>query len=150
MDDIATWLTAQINDDERVALKAKAMRYDLPTDAPWERERIIADQIGGTSKAVAVHRIVAIFANPNRVLAEIDAKRQRIAWLMAQQHDMPEGFPTYDSCRLLAQPGELGDLEVGYCSCGLDGWRTQLLRFEALPYEDRADYPPEWRPKPVS
>lgn len=57
-----------------------------------------------------------------------------------------EDFPTYDSCRALFQPGGLGDLEVGYCSCGLDARRRQLIKFEALPYADRPGYLEEWKP----
>jgi hypothetical protein len=69
----------QLGEDERVTLKAKRMRYDVLTDAPWERERIIADSIGGNSAVVAVHRMVAIFANPDRVLAEVERGRRDIA-----------------------------------------------------------------------
>lgn len=76
VDELVVFLRAALDCDEQVALKAKAMRYDLPTDAPWERERIIVEQVGGNSSAIAVHRMAAIFAHPDRVLGEVEAKRR--------------------------------------------------------------------------
>jgi hypothetical protein len=76
MDDLVTWLRAQLDEDERVARSAASFPYQAPSNAPWERERIIAERVGGRSRAVATHRIVATFANPARVLAEVDAKRR--------------------------------------------------------------------------
>jgi hypothetical protein len=83
--------------------------------------------------------------DPARVLAEVEAKRKRIAWLLEREHDMgDEDFPTFSSCRILNEPGSLGDLAVGYCSCGLDSWRNQLFRFEAQPFAGRDGWREEW------
>jgi len=76
MTDRTTWLRVQLNEDEQIAEKAAAMRFDLPADAPWESARILADHIGGSSRAVATHRVVAVFADPRRVLAVTGAHRR--------------------------------------------------------------------------
>lgn len=84
-------------------------------------------------------------AAKRRALAECEAKRLRIQWLMSLHHDMgAEDSITYESCRILAKPGELGDLEVGYCSCGLDARRNRLYKFDALVWSDHPDYQAEW------
>jgi hypothetical protein len=152
LDDLIAWLRAQLDDDERVARAAVA--HAPGRWVPMYRD-VHAVVLGngtheqrhvGTAESGELATFLSDWS-PARVLAEVDAKRRRLDWLAARQHDMgPEGFPTYDSCRLLVQPGELGDLEVGYCSCGLDGWRNQLYRFEALPYADRPGYQESWRP----
>lgn len=121
--DHMTWLRAQIDEDERVTLAA------------------IGGYLYPDGHDAAIDAFLDRF-DYGRILAEITAKRQRIDWLINREHDMGgEDFPTYDSCRILIKPGELGDVEVGYCSCGLDAWRNQLFRFEALPYAGRPGFP---------
>lgn len=116
--DLITWLRAQLDDDEGVARKAAAFPYEEPTDAPWERERVITDSLGGNSRAAATHRIVAIFANPARVLAEVDAKRRILDAL---------------------EPEASGE--------SLDArFHAHLIRLLALPYAGRDGYREEWRP----
>lgn len=85
--------------------------------------------------------------DPDRELRDVAAKRARLDWLAGMEHDNDgEDFPTYDGCRILAQPGELGDLEVGYCSCGVDSLRDRLYRIETLPFTEHSDYDESWRP----
>lgn len=76
VDEFFPWLRGQVDADEQLARKAAAFPYGLPTDAPWERERILADRIGGTSRAVAVHQVMAVFGDPRRVLAFAGALRE--------------------------------------------------------------------------
>ena len=74
--DCVTFLTRLLDAEQHLATKAKTMRYDLPTDAPWEQAHILADRVGGDSSAVAVHRVLAVFSNPDRVLAEVRVRRR--------------------------------------------------------------------------
>lgn len=67
VDEFLLWLRGQVDADEQLARK---------TDTPWERERILADRIGGTSRAVAVHWVMAVFGDPRRVLAFAGALRE--------------------------------------------------------------------------
>ena len=83
--------------------------------------------------------------DPARVLRQVAATRARLAFLEDLGHDMgDEDFPTFSSCRMLPAPGDLGDVEVGYCSCGRDALRLGLYRIEAQVYSDRDGYNPDW------
>lgn len=151
MGDLIAWLHARLDEDDRAAQACIDEVGSERVGDPYYDDSGVADRDAFPSYPWgACDRELAFMAGPGhpaRVLAEVDAKRRRLDWLAARQHDMgPEPFPTHDSCRLLVQPGALGDLEVGYCSCGLDGWRNQLYRFEALPYADRPGYQESWRP----
>jgi hypothetical protein len=77
--DCHTFVAQQLDAEQELATRAKRMRYALSTDAPWERDRIIADQVGGDSPAIAVHRMIAIFANPDRILDDVKVKRLILA-----------------------------------------------------------------------
>jgi len=83
--------------------------------------------------------------DPARVLREVEAKRKRLDFLESLGHDMgDEDFPTYSSCRALNEPGSLGDIEVGYCSCGRDVLRRRMYLIEAMPYSDHPDFQSDW------
>jgi hypothetical protein len=150
--ELLDFLRAALDEDEQAAGDAAGLGVSR---RHWTREAISCVVNATDSKLIVYGEGVPTPEqaehiarwDPARVLAEVEAKQQRIEWLLSLEHDMgPEDFPTYDSCRLLVPPGALGDLEVGYCSCGLDAWRDKLFRFEALPYTEQDGYLPEWRP----
>lgn len=147
MDDLVTWLRGQLDEDEQILRRA--------TGGPWYEDGMTVrgkTHMNDTDVLVIRHTWPQEAAHiirwdPARVLREVEAKRRRLDYLAGMKHDMgTEDFVTYDSCRALAQPGELGNLEVGYCSCGLDALRDRLYKIEALPYADRPGYREEWRP----
>jgi hypothetical protein len=153
---LVAWLRAQYDEDERIATAACGA-VPKPSGDTWRRTRsygsamvrdedneVVVYDEGRPTEEQAEH--IARW-DPARVLREIEAKRLRIDYLVGLKHDMgPESFATYDSCRILAKPGEFGDIEVGYCSCGLDAIRDRLYRIEALPYAHRPGYREEWKP----
>lgn len=120
MSDLVTWLRAQLDDDERVALAA--------SPAPWhlnvEGDEVLAiDDVpvaeafalsGNQLRATAVH--IARW-DPTRVLAEVEAKRRILA-----------DFECW-------QPHDAGHEALALA--------VQLL---ALPYADREGYDEAWRP----
>lgn len=145
MDDLVAWIRLQLDEDERCA--------HVEGDGHWSTPSTGVLELGGVEgmdglvlgpRGFAYH---AALHDPARVLRDVEAKRRRMDYLAGLQHDLgSEDFVTYDSCRILAKPGELGDLDVGYCSCGLDAQRGHLFKIEALPYSDRPGYREEWRP----
>ena len=80
MDDLAQWLRAQLDEDERIARAAGGLAWLQPED-PWEfavairdseGERVVCNE-GWPSKGQQVH---IVEWDPARVLREIDAKRK--------------------------------------------------------------------------
>jgi hypothetical protein len=133
MDDLVTWLRAQLDDDERVARAADSGRW-LPEDKGITFEYRADDFHDGEAQA----RLVAdTRANqwhiarwdPARVLAEVDAKRRildRYEDALARQQD-----PEHSQVAAHVQVEEYED------------W---ILPSLALPYADRPGYRDEWRP----
>lgn len=136
VDELIAFVRQQLDEDEGLARAADEKRHRaIVTDA------LARPEIGTHNNA----RLIARW-DPARVLAEVEAKRQRIDWLASLQHETAgEDFPVYDSCRILAQPGDLGDLDVGYCSCGLDARREHLLKIDAQPYAGQPGWREEWQ-----
>lgn len=131
MNDLIAWLRVQLDEDEREALKAKAMRYNLPTDAPWERERIIAERMGGNSRAVAAHRLVAIFANPARVLAEVEFHRRILDEIADEATDLDMSV---DMDRRVGMRDKHAEPYLG----------DRLVRLLARLYASRSGWREEW------
>jgi hypothetical protein len=138
MDDLVTWLRAQLDDDERVAREAanygdtwrdgsgKTLIY--PSDESRHPGPII---IGPYGDLEDVHTDHIVRWDPARVLAEVDAKRRIIdRWadlrrevLDALDRDEDDAAPTAT--------------EFAY---------EQVVQTLALPYADRPGYRDEWRP----
>jgi hypothetical protein len=112
MDELARWLRDQLDEDERIVREANTSP-EMVTGIPRSYAQA----------PVALH--IARFADPARVLREIDAKR-RIVNLHARTHhqcvaeDGPTQWHAKDPCA--------------------------TLRLLALPYVDRPGYREEWRP----
>jgi hypothetical protein len=139
MDDLAQWLHAQLDEDERIARAA--------TLGPWVQSGVgdygwtvdfgrpgAGVETADTEQGLADADFIAAH-NPARVLREIDAKRQIIDqcayWneRAARKAVDPPKHP---------QPG----LDLGLL---LDAMNP-VLRALALPYADRPGYREEWRP----
>jgi hypothetical protein len=140
--DLAGWLLEQIAEDEQ---RAKAMAAEYPT--PWD----LADR-GWMARVVAdgphFHEVIRVEQhqvsdaadwlggviqhvetwNPDRVLAECDAKR-RIVELHTGEHE----------CSVYEDNGE-----INYCQYVLGDCST--LRLLALPYAGRPGHRDDWRP----
>lgn len=140
MDDLAQWLSAQLDEDERVARVASHVLRD---GAHWSldewhgREQphsLIAQGTAEqpvalghfTADPVPTEQALHIAAwDPARVLREIDAKRQLLA--------------RYEELRAASKrEGLIGDVTEEY--------QDFLLRLLALPYADKPGYREEWAP----
>ncbi len=108
VDDLVTWLRAQLDDDERVAREAVqwsegAAEWANPGEPDWEH--------------IARH-------GPARVLAEVDAKRRLLDYLVALEDK--------------ALDGNWWNLDT-----------DEPAKLLALPYADRPGYRDEWNPCPA-
>lgn len=123
MDDLVTWLRAQLDDDEAEAQEWPAVLGDPPTPHPFW-----LDTNGHP-----------IYEPRPRRLAEVDAKRR----ILDEHND-----PMSDGRSL--RPG--GPQTVcGTCrEFGMRNeqqpWPCNTLRYLALPYADRPGYRDEWKP----
>ncbi|MCZ7376532.1 DUF6221 family protein [Micromonospora sp. WMMC250] len=126
VDDLVTWLRAQLDDDERVA------RAVEDRSAPWDGQWV--NDGGGALRTyngwVLVHNAGQLITrglldhiarhDPARVLAEVDAKRRILdRWKDSQDNALP--------------PEALLALD-------------EVVKLLALPYADRPGYRDEWRP----
>lgn len=127
MDDLVTWLRAQVDDDERVAREAGGDRWradhdDLTAHILDERGWSVAYQ-DSLNDQQAEH--VARW-DPARVLAEVDTKRR----ILDQCVEMLRVDSSY---------GGSTDPDV------LDPAAWNVLRLLALPYAGRDGWREEWR-----
>lgn len=124
MEDLVQWLTAQLDEDERIARRAGGLAWYRPPEylgdpaaiRDSEQERVVCYE-GWPSEGQAVH--IAEW-DPARVLREIDAKRDLLRFAEGI-HDHHETFTTGVAARL-----------------------EQTLRLFALAYADRPGYREEW------
>jgi hypothetical protein len=147
MDDLVQWLRAQLDEDERIALKSieqaivnlagadaasvadwhvaerAATGTFVATRDQWDRVTEIVPTYGGAHSAhIAEH-------DPARVLRDIEAKRQ-----IVKQH-RPVGY---------------GGVCLSLCHTRAPGqpqtWPCLTLRLLALPFADRPGFQESWRP----
>lgn len=126
MDDLVTWLRAQLDEDERVARAAEA-----DNASPWQIEEPGANirtadhytvvHIEDSTPEPATAEHIARW-DPARVLAEIDAKRRIIAHI---------GMVVISPGREALPAEYVEQMEL-------------FLRALALPYADRPGYRSEW------
>jgi hypothetical protein len=122
VDDLVTWLRAQLDADERVAKRALSFRYDHPLDAPWENARIAVER-----KTASSWERYAARLTPARALAEVEAKRAIIADL-GKANDAGES--------VLWSRSEVSTI-----------WALErAVQHLASAYADRAGWREEWRP----
>lgn len=120
-DDLTTWLRAQLDDDERVALGVDGLSDDTIGD--------IALMAG--SGAVEFLRHFHL----DRVLAEVDAKRR----ILEEHPTTPAYYALLEHCARCVDPEAGGPDPDAEYPC-------KTVRLLALPYADRPGYRDEWRP----
>jgi hypothetical protein len=137
VDDLVTWLRAQLDEDERVAREADSGRW-LPEDKGITFEYRADDFHGGEAQARLVADTRANqwhIANwdPARVLAEVEAKRR-----ILDLHHVTEfeSEPDHDP------------MGAGCAECGHFDWPCETIRLLALPYAGRDGWREEWRVSP--
>lgn len=135
IDDLVAWLSAVLDEDERVALEAVRWSEGC-TD--W------AD--GGNPDWVHIAR-----HDPAAILADIAAKRSLIADLAAEKH-LVVGDSWY-TCAAATEEregettGNIHEPEGGPCNCGLDERVDRRLRLLASAYVHQPGYRQEWAPQ---
>jgi hypothetical protein len=141
--DLVPWLSAQIDEDERVAKAATPGPW--ATDDPWlsdvvgslvDRRRVADCSVGmgyrdgslGDAAHIACH-------DPLRVLAEVEAKRRLVEAIV----NLKRGKTVRTFRTATGGPGTWNSRDH-------EDQRPALLRLLALPYADRPGYREEWRP----
>lgn len=127
MDDLARWLSAQLNADERIARRAgDSFRQIGETGVIVATEGDRAEECA-TANWTGIAEHIAAW-DPARVLREIDAKRALLRRANGGV-DYPHTHPGEDDANHLGRHHDDG-----------------LLRLLALPYADREGYRAEWAP----
>jgi len=125
MDDLIAFLRARLDDDTRMALAARDPWFGYEPDEHVERVKW-ADALH-----IARH-------SPNRVLAEVDAKRR-----ILDEHPATVGWDgnSHDGtvCGTCSMNDDSGALDG-------DPYPCPTLRLLALPYADHPAYQDAWRP----
>ncbi|TBL44259.1 hypothetical protein EYA84_02115 [Verrucosispora sp. SN26_14.1] len=137
MDDLVTWLRAQLDEDERVATAARQAAPGAWVSM-YRDVHAIDSQAGSTSRVLTADTgVLAVHAarqDPARVLRRVTAQR-RILDLHTGAHECStlvyrQGVPEVDAFSYV--------LETEHCT-------TVLLL--AAEYADQPGYQPEWRPE---
>lgn len=79
--------------------------------------------------------------DPAATLRRVQADRKLLELVRRMEHRQTEEFPVHGDCRALFEPGDLGDLEVGFCDCGVDKLRMAILTPVAAVWAEHPDYP---------
>jgi len=139
-DDLITWLRGQLDEDERVARAVRDQRwvYRRSYDSAAEQtdhvlvigDRAIGADFGDDPLTPAEAEHIALH-DPARVLAEVDAKRRILGWMVDDAgFDLP-------ATKTQAMSSE-------------EWYRVTVARVTikllALPYANRDGYREEWRP----
>lgn len=135
MDDLAVWLRAQFDEDERIAREAGGLVWSRSED-PWdtavairdsEGERVVCDE-GWPSEGQEIH---IAEHDPARVLREIDAKRRVLRALESAEVALRNTEPGKEPHKLMT--GATNSLRA-------------VVRMLASVYAGRPGYREEWRP----
>jgi hypothetical protein len=129
MSALTAFLRARLDEDERLAKRAARFRWDHPKDAPWKRAKLLAAQVPGNY----IEEHIGRFADPSRVLAEVEAKRQVI-----------------DLCEGAIEAGEIKPNTTWNDDAKGAVVGEAVLRLLALPYASHSDYDPKWIPEVVA
>jgi hypothetical protein len=130
---LVTWLLLQVAEDERKATakseyaKPEASHLDHPAEDSWHTHRCGWRVGEGLDESCTC-------GVPARVLAECDAKRERIKWYI----EVIGG-------RDLSTYGQFGSLRDDPSALAVT-LAVEAMRLDALPYADRPGYRQEWRP----
>lgn len=118
------FLRARLDEDERAARRAKAFKYDRPTDAPWERARLAVEQGMGLSSDEHIAR-----RDPARTLREVEAKRRIV--VLYEEVERNTGTLTAREDRRDARIERVA--------------LANVIRLLAAAYADHPDYDEAWR-----
>lgn len=158
LNDLVTWLRAQLDEDERRAQRAKQTRsrYRLIEDPPsWEVAMQQALACTDTVDLAPAHAHM-VHHDPARVLRDVEAKRRILDDILATPHFLDDS--QYYGCEAIhhSHTDEDGaifpepngrDLPTGRaCTCGRDDAVNRRVRLLALPLVDLPGYRAEWRP----
>ena len=144
-DELAAFLRARLDEDERFAARLGDRRFTLvpidPHAGPVDgQQRGMVDVVTAEDGSIALFRH-PMFAEhftrqgPARVLRDIEARRA----LVFEHAD--EG----GDCRVCARPSNETN-ELGYAFHEPLPYPCRTVRLLALPYADHPDYREEWRP----
>lgn len=126
MVDLAAWLLAQIDADERVAERARDVSTDLGQQASWS---------AFSATDIADEAVIHVEAwGPDRVVADCEAKRR-----IVDLHPVV-GDDVCDTCVVGKQGYPLHPHSTP------ERWPCGTLRALASSYADRPGYEPDWRP----
>lgn len=102
VDELVTWLRAQVDDDERVAQQVMAEPGGFYLEPEVE---------GGNVMTIGAY---VYRWTPKRVLAEVEAKRERLDWILGELADDETDETAQWIAKLEAKP-----------YAGRDGWREE-------------------------
>lgn len=148
MDDLVTWLRAQLDEDERVARGAIDPKHR--GDWAWRKDSrsTVRERdgvpIGPESRGVEIGPHIARW-NPARVLREVESKRQ-----ILDQHPRELGV-AYEACGRCHSEGNIevlwdGEEETVEHTNTEMPWPCPTVRHLAAVYADRPEYQEEWKP----
>ena len=141
--ELVDFLRARLDEDEAIARvllddkrPGRAERWEFCDDgAIRDTGRSKALRVKFTWPPEAEH---IIRHDPARVLAEVEAKRDLLAAILAEPHaTLRPGGSTAIYC---AADSDLGEP----CECGRDVRAIQYVRLLASPYRDHPDFDPAW------
>lgn len=159
MADLVQWLTACLDEDERIARAAAdyddGAAHDVEgppgtwqclDEAQWfgpsYRGGVIAPRIGQVNAPELGAHIVE--HDPARVLREVEAKRKLLADVLAEPHFRNEEDNWYSCAALTDEDGDPVCLDEsrapGPCDCGRDVRVARRVRLLALPFEERPGF----------
>lgn len=152
MDDLITWLRAQLDEDERIARAAaqhgatwRAGEPGIyPSNTATHPGPIITGTWGDLDDDYAQH---IARHDPARVLAEVEAKRQIIDAYLPPGESPHPGLPcvNYEG-QDPAQRDEYSSCSRHIAAMEHRITKDHVLRLLALPYADRDGYLDEWAP----
>ncbi|MDX3713413.1 DUF6221 family protein [Streptomyces europaeiscabiei] len=144
MDDIAQWLSAQLDEDERIARRAgDSFRQIGETGVIVATEGDRAEECASANWAGVAEHIVAW--DPARVLREIDTKRKLLGQYVSAAKSVEDLGAARDQLSAQGRDTLMTGLELESAIHRRDTLRG-VLRLLALPYADRPGYREEWRP----
>lgn len=155
MNELATWLRAQLDEDERVVRGATGGTWEVGPTFGGHDNRVyvraegdLIDSIGTCVIAGQIPNVpqwrgnaehIARFS-PARVLAEVEAKRR-----ILDEHEPVGTTGDYSGSTPTVSTVCMTCHEVGL-RYAHEEWPCTTLRLLALPYADRPGYRDEWRP----
>ncbi|WP_410633352.1 DUF6221 family protein [Amycolatopsis sp. cmx-4-83] len=141
MDDLITWLRAQLDEDERIATQDGVLAGDTWHVLELLPGRVTAEvmRLGGTVAKLEEHDAEHMARHdPARVRREVEAKRAII--------DMHQPDIQFSSDQQFCRKCATGDSCDDCLDYSTQVWPCSTLRLLALPLADLPGYREEWKP----